>query len=155
MKLQHATRSFPIGGPALACINAEAATLAMMMNEAANKIQAGSVYWIEDYAIRRKSGLERWAGRFFASLFREMFGEALPQSQIGSTPRRACSKGAHELMSMDSYNCSCHKAVSNDNHNSTACPKKVGKKFRRIERLARLDMLSTKTRNFGAPCNRG
>ena len=31
-------------GLALACINAEAATLAMMMNEAANKIQAGSVY---------------------------------------------------------------------------------------------------------------
>ena len=51
-------------------------------------------------------------------------------------------------MSMDSYNCSCHKAVSNDNHNSTACPKKVGKKFRRIEGLARLDMLSTKDPQF-------
>ena len=59
VKLQHATHSFPIGGPALACINAEAATLAMMMNEAANTIQAGSVYWIEVYTIRRKSGLER------------------------------------------------------------------------------------------------
>ena len=79
-------------------------------------------------------------------MFREMFGEALPQSQIGLTPRRAFPKGAHELMSMDSYNCSCHKAVSNDNDNSTAYPKKVGKKFRRIEGLARLDMLSTKTR---------
>ena len=74
------------------------------------------------------------------------------KSQVGLALRRACPKGAHELMSMDSYNCSCHNAVSNDNHNSTACPKKVGKKFRRIEGLARLDMLSTKTRNFGAPC---
>ena len=82
----------------------------------------------------------------------EMFGGALPQSQVGLALRRACPEGAHELMSVDSYNCSCHKAVSNDNHNSTGCPKKLGKKFRRIEGLARLDMLSTKTRNFGALC---
>ena len=48
---------------------------------------------------------------------------------ISSAPSNV-PKGAYDQMFMDSYYCSCNKTVSNDKHNSTACPKKVGKKSR-------------------------
>lgn len=66
-------------------------------------------------------------------------------NRINSAPSNV-PKGAYDQMFMDSYYCSCNKTVSNDKHNSTARPKKVGKKSR--GGLARSDVLSAKTRNF-------